>query len=72
MGGSYEELELLLMVPAALKYLSCLPQISKMASDLSSLSLRDRVPPIPSQLPTLSNICNLPIPGSSKPGASRE
>lgn len=56
MGSSYEELELLLMVPAALKYLACLPQISKTASDLSSLSLRDGVPPIPSQLPALSNI----------------
>lgn len=56
MGSSYEELELLLMVPAALKYLACLPQISKTASDLGSLSLRDGVPPIPSQLPTLSNI----------------
>lgn len=44
------------MVPAALEYLACLPQISKVASDLSSLSLRDRVLPSPSQHPTLPNI----------------
>lgn len=41
------------MVPAAFKYLTCLPQISKTASELNYPSLRDGVLSIPSQLPTL-------------------
>lgn len=63
--------QLELLTTAVLKYPTCFSRISKTGSDLSSLSLRDSLVSFSTSHP-FGHLVTLAIPGSSKPGASRE